>query len=1047
MALQKQTASVDFVKGADTKTNSITNETFQEMENVVFTGDLTAKKMSGYDLISTLPENTDLSLMFKRGTDILAQTSSATYKYYQNVPGFKKISDIGSAYIEEVEAPGSIFVAGTNYNAYFKTFYTANDSTGTFNLGTIYGSWTFTDKSGAVLNTIVLNLSPNNVAVIEPYWDAYNKGVAIGDKFYFSGATLDGNTLGLKYFSYDLTSNAFQFTNDYVFSTIAGNQEVDISSFSVGTASLLLAFDMIADGASLFVAIKANSGNKFYKFPSTLGTPTIATIAESITTNLELHDSSTTNILMSAATVSGTTSTLKLRIYLKSTLAFVSEVTLGTQSINSGSIISECAWSTYPLSTTTAVFFPFLTSVALTSNFINVLLFVGYSSMRKGASVLNGVLIDGLIPIGKTFLYNGKYYAHFMQVLGEERTNLIVDVQTGAPRAIFGISPLVVEIGPTFNQLSARKLYSTSSTLDAFGNPTYVVPGFYPLQEQYLDNGKYIFPTFSDSGATHRGEFTFQTYKNTAIEVGQKAFIQGPVPCQFDGSTLTENDLIGAPFLSFSSVGSGGLLLASNYQLVAIYEWKDASGITYRSRISNVLGGDSTAPIAVAAGQKIVLNIYCPIITQRSNVLCKVYLKKTTDTAFKICYSFPVRMSNSNINTASLIEIAYNPIATSEVLYTQGVGINESQKEYFPASAMSSATLYSDRIFYIKAGDNSRIYFSFTKVKTDGFGFYENSFLLECLDKRGVNEDKLTALHAMDGRLFIFKENSVLYTIGAGPSDNAENSDLVSPQLVTTDVGCTEPRSVVLTPAGLMFKSDKGIYLLDRKLQVSYIGASVERFNSDQVTSAILLENKNEVRFTLDSGYIVVFNYFSNAWSWFTDLDCVSGLVISSKYSLMDTTGQLLQESSAHNKLITTPIVQKIASPWIRGNGNQWWQKIYDLSIIGKYKSEHQIKLSVYFDYEQYAEAVYILDPLSSGNYNLTSRPTNADIESGASVDGVYQIQIDLPRKSCQAFRFVMEDVPLNTASNSGECFALASFQIVFGVKNGPAKVPNVKTY
>ena len=66
MALDKQQVSITLASGADTKTNSIISENFKDMQNVVFSGDMTAKKMKGYDLISSLPSGEYYSSIFTK---------------------------------------------------------------------------------------------------------------------------------------------------------------------------------------------------------------------------------------------------------------------------------------------------------------------------------------------------------------------------------------------------------------------------------------------------------------------------------------------------------------------------------------------------------------------------------------------------------------------------------------------------------------------------------------------------------------------------------------------------------------------------------------------------------------------------------------------------------------------------------------------------------------------------------------------------------------------------------------------------------------------
>ncbi len=1034
MAINKQTFSVDFVKGTDTKTNELITENFKDMVNVVFNGDMTAHKMPGYNQSSTLSDSVETSILFRRKNDVITQTSKASYKYLPQSDSFIKISDMGSAELENTESFGEFFAAGANYNCYYKTTWDGRFTAFYSVSAPIYGNWTFTDKNNNVINTVQLPLG--TVSNCVDIADKFTKIISAGDCFYFIGATLDGLTLGIKAFS--LSGGQFTLSDGYDFATLEGHQN---TSFGSGS-SCLNTVDMITDGTSVFLALQASSGNNILKFAADGSiAPTIVAISPASDANLELFNYDSNYFLMSIASESGTTSTLKLRKYSKTSLTFSTETTITNASFDTGTTVSKCLWACYPTSDTTAVVYNYLisrTDALYLSNGNPT----GYYQVPKSNSILNTNNFDGLIPMSKIFNHNGKYYAHFLQSLGESATNLIVDIQTGAPRAVFGL----YDVDIIFNNIIQKRLSSY------FSGTSNLFPGYFTTQEVYNDNGLVFCSStnFYDGNAgykeTYRATLNFQTTKNSSIEVAGKSFISGSVPQYFDGVSLTEHDLIGAPYIQQSGVGTGSLKADSVYQVLAIYSWKDSSGVEFVSRFSNILGGNvNGSPIVITAGQSIGVDVYVPLATVRSNIICEVYIKASTDTEFQLASSFKTNVVG--LSGRYSLTISSNPAPVSKPLYTINTGTVASQIEHFPAMSIKSMALYQDCIFYIKNGDNNNIYTSIQKTPTESFAFKETSLYLSCLDKRGVNEDSLEALQAMDGRLFIFKANSILYTTGDAPADNGSTSGLISPQLLTTDVGCISNRSIILMPNGIMFMSDKGIYLLDRKLQVSYIGAPVERFNSNSVTSATLLESKNEIRFTMSSSIVLVFNYLFSQWSWFSNIDAVGAVINQGKFTALSSNGYLLTETSSHNKLGTIAISQKISSPWIRGNGKEWWQKVYDLTIVGKYKSEHQIKVDFFYDYETYADTSYILDPLSSSNYNINTKPNPSDIESGAMVDGVFQIQIDIPRKNCQAFRFEISDIPVNYASNSGECFSLSSYQIVFGVKNGPAKIPNVKTY
>ena len=71
---------------------------------------------------------------------------------------------------------------------------------------------------------------------------------------------------------------------------------------------------------------------------------------------------------------------------------------------------------------------------------------------------------------------------------------------------------------------------------------------------------------------------------------------------------------------------------------------------------------------------------------------------------------------------------------------------------------------------------------------------------------------------------------------------------------------------------GSMFQSAKGICLMDRSLNVTYIGGPVERYTSGGavITSAVLVPDLSQVRFGLDTGISLVYDLVVGEWAIFT---------------------------------------------------------------------------------------------------------------------------------------------------------------------------------
>ncbi len=130
----------------------------------------------------------------------------------------------------------------------------------------------------------------------------------------------------------------------------------------------------------------------------------------------------------------------------------------------------------------------------------------------------------------------------------------------------------------------------------------------------------------------------------------------------------------------------------------------------------------------------------------------------------------------------------------------------------------------------------------------------------------------ITAIIGMDDKLAIFKLNTISVVYGQGPAINAQGSDLTLPQPIATDSGAIDWRSVVLFPGGLLFQSRTGLMLLDRSLQVSWLGKAVKDLLAEYpvVLSSTLVPSATHVRFVCQassgSTIVIIYDYLAGAW-------------------------------------------------------------------------------------------------------------------------------------------------------------------------------------
>jgi hypothetical protein len=213
----------------------------------------------------------------------------------------------------------------------------------------------------------------------------------------------------------------------------------------------------------------------------------------------------------------------------------------------------------------------------------------------------------------------------------------------------------------------------------------------------------------------------------------------------------------------------------------------------------------------------------------------------------------------------------YNGLLSQPVLYTVGGGLDNVA----PPSALCM-TVHQNRLVLGGADDATVVWFSKELSSTDAPGF--NDALTIQIDDGGA----VTGLASLESLLIIFKRGMTWLVPGDMPDDTggAINRGYVSNTLGTPvrmphGIGCVDHRSVVETPVGVFFKSERTIELLSRDMSITPIGLKLDDTLSyyTEVTSAIHNAKDTEVWFALrdpnnvTSIVFAVYNYTTDVWS------------------------------------------------------------------------------------------------------------------------------------------------------------------------------------
>ena len=487
-----------------------------------------------------------------------------------------------------------------------------------------------------------------------------------------------------------------------------------------------------------------------------------------------------------------------------------------------------------------------------------------------------------------------------------------------------------------------------------------------------------------------------------ALNLGDSLLSMDGKPSYIDGSRQVGIGTHYRPFITGTTSTTGGTLAAGTYLVKLIFQTIDSQGNILYSQESNQLSLTTTGGTS-----SIALNLrlskwygFCTV---------QVYMTRVNGSSLQLRETRVADVSSANFSYT----ITSSPSATAPLIYTTGGVLEHSP----PPPALHSS-VHQDRVFVIPADEFDKVYYS-NKYIAGEIPSFSNLLFIQLANSASRYRDKLTGCSSLGDKLIIFRENSIYWTAGDGANLLGVNSSFTEPEVLGQDIGCTNPKSIILTPVGVMFQSEKGIYLIDAGLSLNYVGAAVEQYNSEDVIDSCMITKRNIV-LMLTSSRILCFDYLLQRWS----VDSVSGLsslaIWNNKIVALKTSGAVSIESTLYTDNfgeMTPPSVQmKLVTGWMKLTGIQDYGRTWRVLVLGRWKSNHTLTVKAYYDYDDSTVETYLI--------------------TASSTPGLYQYNIHLKRQKCEALKLELFD------TGTGQSLDLVSLTLEVGVKKGTMKVP-----
>lgn len=540
-----------------------------------------------------------------------------------------------------------------------------------------------------------------------------------------------------------------------------------------------------------------------------------------------------------------------------------------------------------------------------------------------------------------------------------------------------------------------------------------------------------------DFGSTNRWQ---------AVGHNRSTFLSGGVVTAFDGVRVTEAGFLVSPTKPTTATSGTGITCSTGWRYVAVFEDVDANG----NWIVSGLSAPSTSTGAVA-NKTVSVSVFPLSITQRASAgltplgATRVTFYRTGDGG-----EAPYYRLGSVINNTTLALLTYADTTSDATLITAGKlysqpGVLGTAQDKRPSPGLAQLVSYNGMLVGATGTD---IWYSGQAVGGEG-SWFNPIFQLP------VDSD-VTALAAQDGVLFVFARRAIYALSGSPPSDNGASGGLGVPQLLASDVGCIDQRSVCVTALGIFFQSERGIEVLTRARVVEWVGEKIQdTLASYPIVTAATLDAAASIVYielaagesaglVTGNGRTLVYDLSLKLWvsvdrrassTGTADTPAQSAAMVYTgtawRYGWVATDGKAYVENRASCLDSATWVTLKAETAWFKMAGVQGYHALNRVLLLAKYATDHNLAMSFAYDYSSTYKTARTFTRAEIAT--VTAGLPNEQLEHGLHVDS-----------EGQSMRIKLEDAtPTGGTVGTGQGATWVALTIEGTPRQGAARLPS----
>ncbi len=513
----------------------------------------------------------------------------------------------------------------------------------------------------------------------------------------------------------------------------------------------------------------------------------------------------------------------------------------------------------------------------------------------------------------------------------------------------------------------------------------------------------------------------------------------------FDGAFSSEMVPHDAPFVS-TSFNSIDAELDEFYTVV--YTWVDAQGNIHRSPISNrALGDVEDGPRPFADHVCYVWDFPVTSFIDTTAAFIRPYrievYKETLTKPIPVLVGIATMPFLTRVPTAPhILRVVIDLPAITTVaggnIYTAGDVLENQAPPVFKSLCATKGRVFgltSDKVFFSKPIED--------RVAPE----FNYNLTVSVPDSAGDT----TAIAALDDKIVVFCENGLYILYGDGPNAAGAGGSFSQLLPIPGNIGCITKGSVGECPKGIAFLSEQGFYLIDRGLNLQFIGTPVTDKSANllasntgyfDIVSAVHDVEGRHVRWICDpykeDPFHLIWYYDTNQWGVFSALGELHSILINNNIRSLYGVGAQATYIATEDPLVATyggvatPMVARTG--WIATAGIEGFQRAKRIAFLFRPGADpngtapipkQPLFVDLFSDYQTAVDSTHDWDEAA-----MTAMPDNQLLE--------LQVQVKVQKVAAISIQF-REDV-MTGQSLEGVGATLSGITMRIGARKGPQK-------